>query len=112
MHHAKGDDIIEACRSEDSDFQPILKPYQLIGVNFLLLLYQKGIGGAILVDEMGLRKTIQGPHLIVCPASVLENWEREKVVPIIHCSPVSWGCTIDIFKRVELFVQSWITTSF
>ncbi|KAM2938437.1 hypothetical protein FF1_038226 [Malus domestica] len=39
------DDIIEACRSEDSDFQPILKPYQLVGVNFLFLLYQEGIGG-------------------------------------------------------------------
>ncbi|KAB2608446.1 SWI/SNF-related matrix-associated actin-dependent regulated protein 1B [Pyrus ussuriensis x Pyrus communis] len=39
------DDIIEACRSEDSNFQPILKPYQLVGVHFLLLLYQKGIGG-------------------------------------------------------------------
>ncbi|XP_015894276.3 protein CHROMATIN REMODELING 19 isoform X2 [Ziziphus jujuba] len=86
------DDINAACRSEDSDFQPILKPYQLVGVNFLLLLYRKGIGGAILADEMGLGKTIQaityltllkhlnnnpGPHLIVCPASVLENWERE-----------------------------------
>uniref|UniRef100_A0A2N9J7G3 Helicase ATP-binding domain-containing protein n=1 Tax=Fagus sylvatica TaxID=28930 RepID=A0A2N9J7G3_FAGSY len=47
---------------------------------------------SILADEMGLGKTIQaityltllkhlhndpGPHLIVCPASVLENWERE-----------------------------------
>ncbi|KAK4261645.1 hypothetical protein QN277_004610 [Acacia crassicarpa] len=86
------DDIDVACGSEDSDFQPILKPYQLVGVNFLLLLYRKGIGGAILADEMGLGKTVQaityltllkhrhndpGPHLIVCPASVLENWERE-----------------------------------
>ncbi|KAJ4822652.1 Protein CHROMATIN REMODELING 19 [Turnera subulata] len=86
------DDIDAACAVVDSDFQPILKPYQLVGVNFLLLLYRKGIRGAILADEMGLGKTIQaiaylnllkhlnndpGPHLVVCPASVLENWERE-----------------------------------
>ncbi|GAB2282463.1 Protein CHROMATIN REMODELING 19 [Dionaea muscipula] len=86
------DDIFAACGAEDSDFCPLLKPYQLVGVNFLLLLYKKKIGGAILADEMGLGKTIQaityltllkylendpGPHLVVCPASVLENWERE-----------------------------------
>ncbi|XP_057543717.1 protein CHROMATIN REMODELING 19 [Amaranthus tricolor] len=86
------DDINAAHGADNSDFQPFLKPYQLVGVNFLLLLNHKKIGGAILADEMGLGKTVQaitylmllnhlqndpGPHLIVCPASVLENWERE-----------------------------------
>ncbi|SAM03799.1 hypothetical protein [Absidia glauca] len=68
-----------------------LKPYQLIGVNWMLLLYRKGISG-ILADEMGLGKTAQvisflgrlqelgvsrGPHMIVVPASTLDNWLRE-----------------------------------
>ncbi|KAL6882644.1 hypothetical protein ACP4OV_011334 [Aristida adscensionis] len=86
------EDVDAACKNEESGFEPVLKPYQLVGVNFLLLLHRKSIGGAILADEMGLGKTVQavtyltllqhlhndpGPHLIVCPASVLENWERE-----------------------------------
>lgn len=42
-----------ACASEDSDFQPLLKPYQLVGVNFLLLLYRKGIGGGNCLGFVG-----------------------------------------------------------
>ncbi|KAJ8394309.1 hypothetical protein AAFF_G00047160 [Aldrovandia affinis] len=72
----------------NSKFQ--LKPYQLIGLNWLVMMYQNNLNG-ILADEMGLGKTIQaisflanlyqegveGPHLITVPASTLDNWVRE-----------------------------------
>ncbi|KAI8340989.1 SNF2 family DNA-dependent ATPase [Choanephora cucurbitarum] len=67
-----------------------LKDYQIVGLNWMLLLYGKGISG-ILADEMGLGKTAQvisflgrlhevgesGPHLIIVPSSTIENWIRE-----------------------------------
>ncbi|KFO86862.1 SWI/SNF-related matrix-associated actin-dependent regulator of chromatin subfamily A containing DEAD/H box 1, partial [Buceros rhinoceros silvestris] len=67
-----------------------LEPYQKVGLNWLALLHQHKLNG-ILADEMGLGKTIQaiaflaylyqrgnrGPHLIVVPASTLDNWKRE-----------------------------------
>ncbi|KAF7782591.1 hypothetical protein Agabi119p4_1967 [Agaricus bisporus var. burnettii] len=67
-----------------------LKEYQLLGVNWLNLLYRNSLS-CILADEMGLGKTVQvisflaylkekgnkGPHLIVVPSSTLENWCRE-----------------------------------
>ncbi|CAI5977340.1 unnamed protein product [Closterium sp. NIES-64] len=81
------DDVSAACGESVQ-----LKGYQLVGVNFLLLLYRQKVGGAILADEMGLGKTVQavvllgllghldnnpGPHLVVAPASLLDNWQRE-----------------------------------
>ncbi|ESL11362.1 transcription activator [Trypanosoma rangeli SC58] len=68
-----------------------LRPYQIEGVNWLLGLFSRNING-ILADEMGLGKTLQtiatlgylkftyglpGPHLVVCPKSVMGNWYRE-----------------------------------
>ncbi len=68
-----------------------LRPYQARGVGWLAFLEQWGLG-ACLADDMGLGKTLQliafvlhlqqedllaGPILIVCPTSVLGNWERE-----------------------------------
>jgi SNF2 family DNA or RNA helicase len=69
----------------------LLRPYQQIGVAWLLHLFRNQLGG-ILADEMGLGKTVQAlaflaalkkerisvsPSLVVCPASLIENWRRE-----------------------------------
>ena len=43
-----------------------LKPYQMIGVNFLLLLDEQDVPGAILADEMGLGKTAQTAAYLAC----------------------------------------------
>ncbi len=73
------------------DFHGELRPYQARGSGWLAFLERWGLG-ACLADDMGLGKTIEliafllhlkqqhalvGPTLLVCPTSVLGNWERE-----------------------------------
>jgi SNF2 family DNA or RNA helicase len=73
------------------EFQGELRPYQIKGVSWLRFLEQWGLG-ACLADDMGLGKTPQliafilslqeqdlltDPVLVVCPTSVVNNWERE-----------------------------------
>jgi SNF2 family DNA or RNA helicase len=67
-----------------------LRPYQLRGYSWLAFLKDCGLG-ACLADDMGLGKTVQAlalvqkewesdgrrPTLLVCPTSVVGNWERE-----------------------------------
>ncbi|AFZ26610.1 DNA/RNA helicase, superfamily II, SNF2 family [Cylindrospermum stagnale PCC 7417] len=74
-----------------ASFQGQLRPYQERGAAWLAFLERWGLG-ACLADDMGLGKTIQfiafllhlkeqealeNPTLLVCPTSVLGNWERE-----------------------------------
>ncbi len=81
---------------EDSDFTPpdtlvgTLRGYQRAGFCWLRTMETLGFGG-ILADDMGLGKTVQMialfldaqkrgitlPSLVVCPASLVLNWESE-----------------------------------
>jgi len=72
------------------DFKGDLRAYQTLGMSWLLFLRKYGFG-AILADDMGLGKTVQlisyllkvkeeqntSPALIICPTSVLGNWQKE-----------------------------------
>lgn len=67
-----------------------MKPHQIIGMNWLINLFQNGLNG-ILADEMGLGKTLQtitliaflkeqgiaGPYLVIAPLNVVPNWHSE-----------------------------------
>lgn len=71
-------------------FNGQLYPYQLQGYRWLTRLGMHQIGG-LLADDMGLGKTVQviahmlrlkdkgahGPHLVVVPKTLLDNWARE-----------------------------------
>jgi non-specific serine/threonine protein kinase len=75
-----------------SELHATLRPYQQVGVRWLYLLAQLGLG-ACLADDMGLGKTIQvlalllvlkreakgkpQPSLLVAPASLMANWAAE-----------------------------------
>ncbi|MGK7941326.1 MAG: DEAD/DEAH box helicase, partial [Crocosphaera sp.] len=72
-------------------FKGELRPYQKRGVGWLAFLEKWGLGSC-LADDMGLGKTpqllafllhlksedmLEKPTLVICPTSVLNNWERE-----------------------------------
>jgi SNF2-related domain/Helicase conserved C-terminal domain/SNF2 Helicase protein len=70
---------------EPAGFMATLRPYQRRGLGWLQFLHKLGLGGC-LADDMGLGKTpttlahiaaLPGPHLVICPLSVVRNWEAE-----------------------------------
>ncbi|MFA9558562.1 SNF2 helicase associated domain-containing protein [Evansella sp. AB-rgal1] len=79
---------VEAIIPEELD--PILRDYQKTGFKWLKTLSHYGFGG-ILADDMGLGKTLQmitylvdkkqegmlGATLIICPSSLVYNWQKE-----------------------------------
>jgi len=89
----KEEDLLPEDLSQEqipANFNGSLFPHQLSGYRWLTRLDKHHIGG-LLADDMGLGKTIQiithmlrlkekgekGPHLIVVPKSIVDNWIRE-----------------------------------
>jgi len=87
LHNLSRIPVLEAAAS----FRGTLRKYQQAGTSWLLFLRRFGLGGC-LADDMGLGKTIQWiayllkvkesensvlPSLLVCPTSVLGNWQKE-----------------------------------
>jgi SNF2 family DNA or RNA helicase len=81
-------------------FAATLRPYQQRGLSWLGFLSSLGLG-ACLADDMGLGKTVQllalesahraenpdaGPTLLLCPMSLVGNWQREgaKFAPMLR----------------------------
>ena len=74
----------EAAEYVVADVHKTLRPYQQAGVRYLV---EVAKGRALLCDEMGLGKTVESlaavrkleawPLLVICPASLKYNWQRE-----------------------------------
>ena len=104
----------------------VLRPYQKQGVYWMRFLEESGLAG-LLADEMGLGKTLQTltwlslprsaanssnqaikqsnnhlPSLIVCPTSLVRNWEAEsaKFTPWLKTLVVSGAGRADDFARI------------
>ncbi len=110
-----------------SAVQAQLRDYQLGGFQWMCLLDEMGWGGC-LADDMGLGKTLQTlsflrhivtrypdeTHLVVCPTSLLYNWESEmkKFVPdlagYLYYGP-SRGLSAEIVRQVSVVLTSYGT---
>jgi SNF2 family DNA or RNA helicase len=106
-------------------FKGTLRGYQRTGVDFLAFASSLGLG-AILADDMGLGKTIQalawiawlraqdpefGPVLVVCPASVVHNWQREaeRFTPTLAVARLTGAERRATLKREATRAHLWVT---
>lgn len=84
---AREAELLERSASVDADVEiptlsGTLMPYQKAGVA-----YASSVGRCLIADQMGLGKTVEAiatleardafPAIVVCPASLKENWRRE-----------------------------------
>lgn len=104
-----------------------LRPYQVTGYKWLKTLADSGLGG-ILADDMGLGKTLQSivyiasglsrqkrnHTLIVCPTSLIFNWqdEIENFAPhiktlVVYGNPGERQEAIEKYKEYDVLVTSY-----
>ena len=92
-----------------------LREYQIKGFSWLWFMYKYGLNG-ILADDMGLGKTLQAlsllqkakdvdgqmPTLVVCPTSIVFNWESEiqKFTPGLTCLKLSGVDRKNLFDEI------------
>lgn len=98
-------------KSISADF----REYQAKGFSWLWFMYKYGLNG-ILADDMGLGKTLQAltllqkakdkdgpePTLVICPTSVVFNWEAEiqKFAPELSCLKLAGIERKQFFKEI------------
>jgi len=102
-----------------------LRPYQIRGYNWILSLLFSGFG-CILADDMGLGKTVQSVAillrlkeekllsegcLIVTPAALLNNWEKElsRFAPSLKVTRYH-GNNRKFDKKSDIFLTTYQTT--
>ena len=105
-------DSVTLPRGVKADF----REYQTKGFNWLWFMYQYGLNG-ILADDMGLGKTLQAlaliqkakekdkqaPSLVICPTSVVFNWDSEiqKFAPGLKCLTLTGAERKELFKDIK-----------
>lgn len=121
------EEIDQASYVLPASLEGVMRPYQVDGFRWLSALTALGFGG-ILADEMGLGKTLQvislllakyivgdlaHPVLIVCPASLVYNWQEEfaRFAPEMNVAPVE-GLKVERSRirgdhAVDVFIASY-----
>ncbi len=97
---------LEALSGRSFTLNAQLRSYQQDGVQWMRSMLVNDFN-VILADEMGLGKTLQAlalfnemrkystdPALVICPASLVENWQRE-------CGKFLPGCKVGLFYGAE-----------
>ena len=99
-----------------------LRPYQERGYRWLYTNWERGLGSC-LADDMGLGKTIQvialllklkeegalkSPALVVCPTTLLSNWEKEcaRFAPALQIA-VCHGPERTLDKNADIILTSY-----